>query len=74
MHSEYRSCAEPTPYVYVGFLVSHWLGKTNYDFGFNEWYFAFDSHRNLFISNIVNINWGEYYEIYHRKGNGANGQ
>lgn len=62
MHSEYRSCTESTPHAHVGSWVSHWFEKTDYDFGFNEWYFASDLHRNLFISNIKNVNWGENYE------------
>lgn len=61
MHSEYRSCTECTPHAHVGSWIYHWFEKTDYDFGFNEWYFASNSHRNLFIANIKNINWGEHY-------------
>jgi hypothetical protein len=59
--SEYRVCERPDPHSHVGKWTSHWWAKIDYDFGFNEWYFAESDDRELFVANIENINWGEHY-------------
>lgn len=62
MHSEYRSCTESMPHTHIGCWSSYWFEKTDYDFGFNEWYFESSFHRDLFTANLSKINWGEHYE------------
>lgn len=60
-YSEYRACDRDDPHSHVGKWVSHWFVKTDYDFGFNEWYFAKSEDRDLFLANVDKINWGEHY-------------
>ena len=44
-----------------GAWTDHWFLKTDYDFGFNEWYFARQADYDLFLQNVANFNWGERY-------------
>jgi len=60
-HSEYRVCDLSEPHSHVGKWTSHWFVKTDYDFGFNEWYFAEIADYKQFLANVENINWGEHY-------------
>ena len=60
-YSEYRVCDRTEPHSHVGRWMSHFFVKTEYDFGFNEWYFAERSERDLFVGNVDNINWGEHF-------------
>ena len=59
--SEYRVCDRAEPHSHVGKWMSCFLGKTYYDFGFNEWYFVECADRDLFVANVDEINWGEHY-------------
>ena len=59
--SEYRVCDRTGPHSHTGKWVSHWFVKTDYDFGFNEWYFAENADRDLFVANVDEINWGEHF-------------
>lgn len=59
--SEYRVCLNDLPYSHSGVWMSHWFEKTDYNFGFNEWYFAERSHHDLFLDFVPMINWGEKY-------------
>ncbi|MBY0242936.1 MAG: hypothetical protein K2X55_26870 [Burkholderiaceae bacterium] len=59
--SEYRVCLESEPHEHSGIWTSHWFEKTDYDFGFNEWYFSSIEDRDLFIAVLDEINWGENY-------------
>ena len=60
-HSEYRVCDRAEPHSHVGKWMSCFLGKTGYNFGFNEWYFVEPADRDLFVANVDKINWGEHY-------------
>jgi hypothetical protein len=60
-YSEYRVCDLTEPHSHVGKWTSHWFVKTDYDFGFNEWYFAESADRDLFVANADKINWGEHF-------------
>lgn len=60
-HSEYRVCDLTGPHAHAGKWASHWFVKTDYDFGFNEWYFAERADRDLFVANVDEINWGEHF-------------
>lgn len=59
--SEYPACLIKTPHGHSGSWATHWFVKTNYDFGFNEWYFAEKLQCDRFCENIPQINWGEHY-------------
>jgi hypothetical protein len=60
-YSDYRVCDCSEPHSHVGKWTSHWFVKIDYDFGFNEWYFADSADRDQFLANIDNINWGENF-------------
>lgn len=60
-YSEYRVCDRTELHSHVGKWTSHWIVKTDYDFGFNEWYFAVSADRDLFVANVDKINWGEHF-------------
>ncbi len=59
--SEYRVCDIDGQHAHSGVWVDHWFTKTDYDFGFNEWYFAAKCDYDRFLMHIPNINWGENY-------------
>ena len=59
--SKYRVCTIDVPHSHSGIWTTHWFVKTDYDFGFNEWYFAKQSHYDLFLDSVPKINWGEKY-------------
>ena len=59
--SHYPVCNLQHPHTHVGRWVTHWLAKTDYDFGFNEWYFAQQVDQEQFVAFIPQINWGERF-------------
>jgi hypothetical protein len=59
--SEYCACDRAEPHSHVGKWTWYFLDKTDYNFGFNEWYFAELADRDLFVANVDTINWGEHY-------------
>ena len=59
--SEYRVCQIDEPHTHSGHWTDHWFVKTDYNFGFNEWYFANESDYKIFAQNIPGFNWGEHY-------------
>ena len=59
--SEYRVCEVPGPHSHEGRWRRRWLAKTDYDFGYNEWYFASAEDRAAFLEFVPQINWGEHY-------------
>lgn len=60
-HSEYPTCDLKGEHSHTGKWTSHWLVKTDYNFGFNEWYFAEKSACEQFLASVNEINWGENY-------------
>ncbi len=60
-HSQYRVCHIEMPHSHPGRWTTHWFVKTDYDFGFNEWYFFDRADRDLFREGLSAINWGENY-------------
>ncbi|WP_417392522.1 hypothetical protein [Gimesia sp.] len=62
-HSLYPMCAADFPHCHIGSWSSRWFVKTDYDFGFNEWYFSNASERELFLQFVPDINWGENFPI-----------
>ena len=59
--SEYRSCELLGPHSHEGRWRWRWLAKTDYDFGYNEWYFVSAADRSAFLEVVPRINWGEHY-------------
>jgi len=59
--SEYPACDLPQPHLHTGTWVSHWLAKTDYNFGYNEWYFAQQADCEQFRQFVPQINWGERF-------------
>lgn len=57
--SEYAACDLPKPHAHDGSWLTHWLVKTDYDFGFNEWCFVRLEDRDRFLDFVPQINWGE---------------
>ena len=60
-YSEYRVCTNEGPHRHVGKWTTHWFAKTDYNFGFNEWYFSEQADRDSFLANLPEMNWGEHY-------------
>ena len=60
-HSEYSACDQPGPHCHFGRWAVHWYGKTDYNFGFHEWYFSSEADRNRFLKFVPQLNWGEHY-------------
>lgn len=59
--SEYRSCGLNDPHSHVGKWMWRFLQKTDYDFGFAEWYFESRHDQECFLANSDALNWGENY-------------
>lgn len=60
-YSEYPTCTEKTPHAHDGKWLSHWLAKTEYDFGYNEWCFEFKEDQQRFLEFVPFINFGEKF-------------
>jgi hypothetical protein len=45
-YSQYRVCLEEASHAHVGTWLSHWHVKTDYDFGYCEFYFAESNDQN----------------------------
>lgn len=59
--SEYAACAEVKPHAHNGSWLVRFLAKTNYNYGFAEWYFVDEPSANSFLSFVPRITWGEHY-------------
>ena len=59
--SEYPACSIPEPHSHTGKWMWYWLAKTDYNFGFCEWYFSEQSERDCFLASVGEINCGEKY-------------
>ena len=59
--SDYPACSIPEPHAHAGKWMWYFLGKTDYDFGFCEWYFAEQPDRDSFLARVGEISWGEKY-------------
>ncbi len=57
----YPVCTRPEPHSHLGKWSSDFLVKTDYDFGFCEWYFVERSDYEMFVAFIDQINWGENF-------------
>ncbi len=59
--SDYRICDVDQPHSHFGLWTTHWFAKSEYDFGFNEWYFAERHHYDRFLAFLPDLNWGENF-------------
>lgn len=60
-HSHYRVCEIEQPHCHYGNWTDKFLEKTDYDFGFNEWYFISESDQKAFLEFVPMITWGEKF-------------
>jgi hypothetical protein len=49
-------------HLHQGSWTKKWLGKTAYDYGFGEFYFASEADLERFISAVPTFSWGENYD------------
>ena len=61
IQSNYPCCLHGFEHTHEGVWCTRWFVKTDYDFGFNEWYFREQSHQEMFLSFVPLINWGERF-------------
>ena len=62
MHSSYPCCEIENNHSHDdGTWMSVFLAKTDYDYGFNEWYFETEAQRNEFVANLPSIDHGEKF-------------
>jgi len=61
IYSEYRACADDAEHRHSGKWASHFFVKTDYDFGYNEFYFLELADRDIFVAHLSDIGWGEHY-------------
>ena len=59
--SEYPRYSQPPEHEHVGVWTTMWLGKTGYDYGFMEFYFANESDRDSFLAAVPSLTFGENY-------------
>lgn len=60
--SDYPACPHGAGHAHKGKWLTHWLAKTDYDFGFNTWCFANQADQKRFLKFVPHITWGETYE------------
>jgi hypothetical protein len=60
-YSEYPTCSEKMSHRHDGKWMSHWLAKTDYNFGYNEWCFELEVDQQRFLEFVPFINWGEKF-------------
>jgi len=59
--SNYPACPIQGAHSHTGTWISYWLAKIDYDFGYNEWYFAANDDAARFLTFAPQINWGEKF-------------
>ena len=60
-YSEYPACSMSGKHEHRGTWMSHWLAKTDYNFGYNEWHFSNLADRDRFVEYLPQVNWGENF-------------
>ncbi len=60
-YSEYPVCKITDEHCHIGRWAKEFFVKTEYDFGFCEWYFAMQTDYEEFGRCIPEINWGEKF-------------
>lgn len=59
--SEYRVCWDETDHAHAGKWTSHWYAKTEYNFGYCEFYFSDPRDHEAFVESLPEFTWGEGY-------------
>lgn len=59
--SNYPCCSDSSEHTHEGVWCTRWFVKTDYDFGFSEWYFREVDHQELFLAFVPLIHWGERF-------------
>ena len=59
--SDYPACSISELHSHVGKWMQYFFGKTDYNFGYCEWYFLEQSDRECFLASVGEICWGEKY-------------
>lgn len=57
-----RVSRDPGKHGHEGSWTNIWLGKTGYDYGFTEWYFANEKDRDAFVAAMPTFGLGENYD------------
>jgi hypothetical protein len=57
--SDYRVCHIEHDHSHIGKWCWNWFGKTDYNFGFCEWYFSDQDDLRRFEAFLPEICWGE---------------
>ena len=60
--SQYRVCTDEANHTHQGTWTSYWHVKTDYDFGYCEFYFAELKSQDQFLEQLPEINWGEKWD------------
>ncbi|RYH43524.1 MAG: hypothetical protein EON54_17245 [Alcaligenaceae bacterium] len=59
--SDYPACELAGPHSHDGTWTEYFFGKSDYNYGYCEWYFAKRSDLDKFLDFQPQINWGESY-------------
>ena len=59
--SEYQVCERVSTHAHDGRWTDYWFTKTEYNYGFNEWYFMNLRDFDNFTNHVHEFNWGEHY-------------
>ncbi len=59
--SEYRVCHIEGSHEHAGVWTLKWFEKTEYNFGFCEWYFGAAKHAQALLEFVPCLDWGENY-------------
>jgi hypothetical protein len=54
-------CLIESPHCHFGVWTDRWLEKTDYNYGFNEWFFQSVADQNAFLEFVPMISWGEKF-------------
>lgn len=59
--SEYRTCVIESRHCHDGAWACLWHTKTEYNYGYCEWFFSNDTQHAQFLKFVPSINWGEHF-------------
>lgn len=60
--------SDPGEHSHEGEWTYLWLGKTGYDFGFSEFYFANETERQNFLAAFPTFNWSADWDKFEQDG------
>jgi hypothetical protein len=59
--SHRRKYDRPEAHSHIGTWTTFWLGKTDYDYGFEEYCFAKQADYDAFLAAVPTFGWGEHF-------------